>query len=859
MIKMENQLLLMSTRLKMPEPRKSYIVRQELFTKLDAIGEYRVILVKGSAGTGKTTLISTFAKEKGLDVKWISLSESCNNVFIFWSYFIEAIGSYLGPDKQDLISLYKANFQKSNMEQLLTLLINGLDLTEDIFIVLDDFYHIQDSFLIHTIDFFINNVSPNVHLIILTRQEPAVYLGALNMEGRLLTIGEQDLKLSREAGGRFLTETLGLNLDTHTLELLNRISEGWIGGLQLVATAVAVQKEKAVDLSKLDNSLVGEYLTREIYGLLNQEEQEFLVVTSIVPYFNQEICSSLVEGMHFKKITASLFKKNILITCVDEEKGIYRYHNILREYLKKRFMELSRDKQLALHQKAAAIFKSLGDYHQCLEQLLLAGDYIAVMKLILDSPENIALFSLAEQIPDQYLVQNPDFTYQSVFYFYANMEIHRCQRLFQVLKEKMEQDPIFSPMKSLYIFIDGGFSLSEITVLPISQVDKLPLQETTKAFILIRDASFLHAQSRYDEALSFIEKTMSYSVSNTNPYIVFFSFGIKSQILEDMGELRKCEGLYKEMDKIMASNKFIGMFNTSYYIGKAGVHLKKMDLTSALDCLRRSEEYVVDQGSPTAIGYKYNLAEYQFLLGEIKKGLELAQDLMNMTTFKNLVAMSSLLYYVFKLNNFTGELVEQYIHDYESLEEGNRSLDSKLLYAIIIFHKGQVQAAFDLVDGLLKHYRMRRVKLKLVQASLAKIDFLLYHEGKKRDITNLFREALYYSCQDKILLPFYLERETVNKAVKLVDPEFYSDLSNNEKDFYQDLINLCKIDTKSILSDRELEVLIEITKGSSNKEIADNLCISLATVKSHVINIYSKLHVNNRVTAIEEARRLRIL
>jgi len=72
-------------------------------------------------------------------------------------------------------------------------------------------------------------------------------------------------------------------------------------------------------------------------------------------------------------------------------------------------------------------------------------------------------------------------------------------------------------------------------------------------------------------------------------------------------------------------------------------------------------------------------------------------------------------------------------------------------------------------------------------------------------------------------------------------------------------MNLCKIETKHILSEREIDVLMEIMKGASNKEIAECLCISLATVKSHIINIYSKFQVNNRVAAIETAKNLRIL
>jgi DNA-binding NarL/FixJ family response regulator len=58
--------------------------------------------------------------------------------------------------------------------------------------------------------------------------------------------------------------------------------------------------------------------------------------------------------------------------------------------------------------------------------------------------------------------------------------------------------------------------------------------------------------------------------------------------------------------------------------------------------------------------------------------------------------------------------------------------------------------------------------------------------------------------------------------------------------------------TLSVLSNREKEILELLAKGMLYKEIAASLFISQETVRKHVYHIYEKLHVNNRVEAINK-------
>ena len=61
------------------------------------------------------------------------------------------------------------------------------------------------------------------------------------------------------------------------------------------------------------------------------------------------------------------------------------------------------------------------------------------------------------------------------------------------------------------------------------------------------------------------------------------------------------------------------------------------------------------------------------------------------------------------------------------------------------------------------------------------------------------------------------------------------------------------------LSPRELEVLVLIADGLTNREIADQLYIGISTVKKHIQHIYEKLHTKNRTSSVVRARELNLL
>lgn len=92
---------------------------------------------------------------------------------------------------------------------------------------------------------------------------------------------------------------------------------------------------------------------------------------------------------------------------------------------------------------------------------------------------------------------------------------------------------------------------------------------------------------------------------------------------------------------------------------------------------------------------------------------------------------------------------------------------------------------------------------------------------------------------------------------------FFVGVYLNKKSLHKSSISKPRVNQKKIaqlgLSHREYEVLLEISKGLSNKEIADTLFISESTVKTHVSNILVKLDAKRRTQAIQIAKTLEII
>lgn len=106
---------------------------------------------------------------------------------------------------------------------------------------------------------------------------------------------------------------------------------------------------------------------------------------------------------------------------------------------------------------------------------------------------------------------------------------------------------------------------------------------------------------------------------------------------------------------------------------------------------------------------------------------------------------------------------------------------------------------------------------------------------KKEDINRCFNLGVHgIILKNALIEDFIYAIKLINRGKNYTDPELTSNINFNNIE---------------ALTKREYDVLMEVSKGRTNNEIAKNLFISEHTVKKHIGNIFSKLHLSNRTEA----------
>lgn len=135
-----------------------------------------------------------------------------------------------------------------------------------------------------------------------------------------------------------------------------------------------------------------------------------------------------------------------------------------------------------------------------------------------------------------------------------------------------------------------------------------------------------------------------------------------------------------------------------------------------------------------------------------------------------------------------------------------------------------------------------------------KILMLSVHDDDERIISAIQNGALGYILKDADHREFIRIIRSTYKGEDIISPFLANRIPNvmaqiNRSHLSKEHKMANDVSKISVLTDREVETLKLLAEGRSNKDIADTMCVSIDTVKSHLQTIYKKLDVKGRTEA----------
>ena len=367
--------LLIGTKLFVPAPRPDLVSRPRLLEQLDAGLSARLILLSGPAGFGKTTLLAEWLGSRRLTACWLSLDPSDNSPATFLSYLLAALRIALPHLGEELLSPLRSS-QPPPWEAVLPVLLNELSSAPDgLILVLDDLHVITSPSINAAVAFLLDNLPPQIHLVIATRADPVVPLARLRSRGQLVEIRVEDLRFTAEEAAEFLNRTMGLSLSGEQVLALEERTEGWIAGLQMAALSMRGRKDFVAFIAAFtgSNRFVLDFLVEEVLAREPEEVQDFLLQTSILDQLSGPLCNAVTDRQDGQAMLERLEKTNLFVVPLDDQRRWYRYHHLFGDLLRTRLRESLPELVPLLQSRAAMWYQGEGMIGEAIGYLLEAG------------------------------------------------------------------------------------------------------------------------------------------------------------------------------------------------------------------------------------------------------------------------------------------------------------------------------------------------------------------------------------------------------------------------------------------------------------------------------------------------------
>ncbi len=450
---------LLSTKLRPPALPKRLLHRQRLLDALSTAVDFKISMLSAPTGYGKTTLVCDWITQANISFAWLTLDDGDNEPNRFLSYLTAAIGNSLPKSAERLATpLPLAN--RESVEAYLTALINQIaESQENLTLVLNDYEDITSELCHAALEYLIEYAPDNFHTLLLTRADPPLPFSRWRARGQLLELRADDLRFNRDEIRGFLVETMRYTLTDDEINALDQRTQGWVASLRLLTLSLETAPKKQQFFKALDDSQshIMDFLVDEALTQLPAETQTFLYRTSILPQFSGALCQAVTGNPHSESILRDLERHNLFISRLDHDSRWYRFHPLFAECLQHRLHEQIDIRIADLHRNASDWHAANGNADAALDHAFKAKDFDQAARIMeshailwIDQGEYQTFTYWFDQLPRERLSGYPRL---SAYYLCGLLDSRSLERFeaFASLQAQLEAAPeVQALIKAMY-------------------------------------------------------------------------------------------------------------------------------------------------------------------------------------------------------------------------------------------------------------------------------------------------------------------------------------------------------------------------------------------------------------------------
>lgn len=360
----------------------SLLERSPLLHKLQEGVSGPLTLITAPAGYGKTTLIRQWlASQPEAAACMLALTERDRDQARFFGRLGETLRSGVDGFDASAFTPFDAG-NNENPSAIADALRRGLGgVCEPMVLVIDDFQHLTGNTLIlETFNDLIQTPPRYLQLLIASRSEPQLRLSHLRLQHQLTELTREDLRFSATETRRLCNALDQPEVSQNTLDHLMQLTEGWVTGLRLALLAARRSGEEALETFAGHQPDVMAYFGDMVLRGLSDSLRDLCLQSSLFDRMNGPLCDQVLRHSGSALMLENLARQQLFLMPVEQDAGWYRFHPLLRSFLRTRLERETPELVPVLHRRAAAWFLKAGDFHQALkhaeasEQPMLLGD-----------------------------------------------------------------------------------------------------------------------------------------------------------------------------------------------------------------------------------------------------------------------------------------------------------------------------------------------------------------------------------------------------------------------------------------------------------------------------------------------------